>query len=155
MEAAVKFTYEHAIKDKKKAAHKEEPLSIASNTGYKSVSSNTGDNSVSSNTGDNSVSSNTGYKSVSSNTGNYSVSSNTGNYSVSSNTGDSGIACSLGAHSKAKATKGNWLVLAEWLYNESKWEWELKGVKTAIVDGKKIKENTLYELVDGKFMEAK
>ena len=126
--------------------------SVSSNTGYKSVSSNTGDNSVSSNTGYKSVSSNTGYKSVSSNTGNYSVSSNTGDNSVSKNTGKNGIASSLGVYGRASGKVGTWLVLAEWI--EKGWEYELKEVKTIKVDGKKIKEDTLYQLIDGKFVEV-
>ena len=126
--------------------------SVSSNTGDNSVSSNTGYYSVSSNTGDNSVSSNTGYKSVSSNTGNYSVSSNTGYKSVSKNTGKNGIASSLGVYGRASGKIGTWLVLAEWI--EKGWEHELKGVKTVKVDGKKIKEDTLYQLVDGKFVEV-
>ena len=118
----------------------------------KSVSSNTGDKSVSSNTGDKSVSSNTGNYSVSSNTGDKSVSSNTGYKSVSKNTGKNGIASSLGVYGRASGKVGTWLVLAEWI--KKGWEYELKEVKTVKVDGKKIKEDTLYQLIDGKFVEV-
>ena len=126
--------------------------SVSSNTGYKSVSSNTGYKSVSSNTGNYSVSSNTGDNSVSSNTGNYSVSSNTGYKSVSKNTGKNGIASSLGVYGRASGKVGTWLVLAEWI--EKGWEYELKEVKTIKVDGKKIKEDTLYRLIGGEFVEV-
>jgi len=127
--------------------------SVSSNTGYCSVSSNTGNRSVSSNTGDYSVSSNTGNYSVSSNIGNRSVSSNTGNYSVSSNTGENGIASSLGPESKAKGIKGTWLILAEWIHDEN-YNYVVKNVKTIKIDGKKIKENTLYQLINGEFIEV-
>ena len=177
-EASIEFVMKHAKKGGK-GANKRADKSVSSNTGYKSVSSNTGDKSVSSNTGDNSVSSNTGnysvssntgnysvssntgyksvssntgYKSVSSNTGNYSVSSNTGDNSVSKNTGKNGIASSLGVYGRASGKVGTWLVLAEWI--EKGWEYELKEVKTIKVDGKKIKEDTLYQLIDGKFVEV-
>ena len=126
--------------------------SVSSNTGHKSVSSNTGNYSVSSNTGNYSVSSNTGYKSVSSNTGNYSVSSNTGDNSVSSNTGKNGIASNLGIYGRASGKIGTWLVLAEWIEEEC--EYKLKEVKTIEVDGKKIKEDTLYRLIGGEFVEV-
>ena len=168
-EASIEFVMKHAKKGGK-GANKRTDYSVSSNTGNYSVSSNTGDNSVSSNTGNYSVSSNTGDNSVSSNTGNYSVSSNTGYKSVSSNTGyksvssntgyksvskntgKNGIASSLGVYGRASGKIGTWLVLAEWI--EKGWEHELKGVKTVKVDGKKIKEDTLYQLVDGKFVEV-
>ena len=179
IDATIKFVYDHVKKDNKKSAHKEEGYShasntgdssVASNTGYSSVASNTGDSSVASNTGDSSVASNTGYRSVASNTGYRSVASNTGDSSVASNTGDSsvasntgyrsvasntgesGIASSLGIFGRAKGGKGTWLVLAEW--EEKDYNYVVKEVKTTIVDGKKIKENTLYQLKGGKFVEV-
>ena len=171
--ASIDFIYERVKKDNKKSAHKEEDSSVASNTGYSSVASNTGNSSVASNTGNSSVASNTGYRSVASNTGNSSVASNTGyrsvasntgnssvasntgNSSVASNTGENGIASSLGIKSRAKGSLGTWLVLAEWVLNENKYEYEVVQVKTVKVDGKRIKANTLYELINGKFKEVK
>ena len=144
--------------------------SVASNTGYESIASNTGNNSVASNTGDYSVASNTGYESIASNTGNNSVASNTGDYSVASNTGDYSVASNTGNYSVAKnlgtksissnlgikgksaGKKGTWLVLAEWIYNDEM-QYEVKEIKTIVVDGKKIKEDTYYALEDGKFVE--
>lgn len=84
-----------------------------------------------------------------------SVASNTGDRSVASNTGKGGIASSLGIKSRAKGSLGTWLVLAEWVLNEDKYEYEVAQVKTAKVDGKRIKSNTLYELINGKFKEVK
>ena len=126
--------------------------SVASNTGYNSVASNTGYNSVASNTGDNSVASNTGNYSVASNTGNYSVASNTGDNSVAKNLGENSISSCLGIEGQAAGKIGTWLVVAEWKKNEE-YDWEVKEVKTAKVDGVKIKENTYYALEDGKFVE--
>lgn len=93
--------------------------------------------------------------SVASNTGYSSVASNTGDSSVASNTGKGGIASSLGIESRAKGNLGTWLVLAEWVLNEDKYEYEVVQVKTVKVDGKRIKANTLYELINGKFKEVK
>ena len=94
-------------------------------------------------------------RSVASNTGYSSVASNTGYRSVASNTGDKGIASSLGMEGKAKAKKGNWLVLAEWIWNTKKYVYEVKEVKAVIVDGEKVKEDTLYQLKNGKLAEVK
>ena len=127
--------------------------SVASNTGDSSVASNTGDRSVASNTGDRSVASNTGYSSVASNTGDRSVASNTGDRSVASNTGEKGIASSIGIEGKAKGSIGTWLVLAEWKLNND-YCWEVKEVKTAMVDGENIKADTLYQLNNGEFVEV-
>ena len=132
-EASIEFVMKHAKKGGK-GANKRTDYSVSSNTGNYSVSSNTGNYSVSSNTGNYSVSSNTGYK------------------SVSSNTGKNGIASNLGIYGRASGKIGTWLVLAEWI--EEEYEYKLKEVKTIEVDGKKIKEDTLYRLIGGKFVEV-
>ena len=150
-EASIEFVMKHAKKGGK-GANKRTDNSVSSNTGDNSVSSNTGNYSVSSNTGNYSVSSNTGDNSVSSNTGYKSVSSNTGYKSVSSNTGKNGIASNLGIYGRASGKIGTWLVLAEWI--EEEYEYKLKEVKTIEVDGKKIKEDTLYRLIGGEFVEV-
>ena len=103
----------------------------------------------------------TGYQSVSSNTGDCSVSSNTGNQSVASNTGDrsvakvegaESVALSIGYKSAAMASLGSWIVLAEWGNKEG--EYHIIDVKSARVDGERIKPDTLYRLENGEFVEA-
>ena len=84
---------------------------------------------------------------------NNSIASNTGYSSVASNTGKKGIASSIGIEGKAKGSIGTWLVLAEWKVNDD-YRWEVKEVKTAIVDGENIKADTLYQLNNGKFVEV-
>ena len=167
---AIDFTLSHCKKTSKKSANKSEDRSIASNTGYSSVASNTGDSSVASNTGYSSVASNTGDSSVASNTGDSSVASNTGDRSVASNTGDSSVAsntgdssvakttgescisCNLGIEGKASGKKGSWIIVVEWERDDD-WNWYPKNVKSVKVDGKKVKEDTLYALEDGKLVE--
>ena len=136
--------------------------SASTNTGYKSASTNTGNCSASTNTGDCSASTNTGNCSASTNTGNCSASTNTGDYSASTNTGNcsasevSGIgsvALVTGYDSKAKASIGSAIVIVE------RGEWNGKaypmlGIKAAVVDGKKIKADTWYKLVNGEFVEV-
>jgi hypothetical protein len=59
----------------------------------------------------------------------------------------------MGYQSKAKGALDCWIVLAEWFRDDNR-NWHIKTVRTAKVDGKKIKADTFYMLVDGKFIEA-
>ena len=139
----------------------------SSATGYKGASSATGDYGASSATGDYGASSATGYKGASSATGYKGASSATGNCGASSATGYKGassaedkdsIAVAWGYHGKAKGVIGSYLVLADWEGDESNyWTqdlWTLKGAKMVRVDGKKIKENTFYTMVNGEIKEV-
>ena len=65
---------------------------------------------------------------------------------------DSVIMCA-GHDSKAKAAIGSWITLAEWKRIED--VWKPICVKTEQVDGKRIKADTYYKLIDGKFEEVK
>jgi len=134
--------------------------SAATNTGYQSAATNTGYQSAATNTGDYSAATNTGYRSAATNTGYQSAATNTGYRSAATNTGDQSaatvegkesIAMATGIESKAKGALGCYIVLAEWEEGED-WNWHLKNVKSAKVDGKKIKENTFYTLKDNKFV---
>lgn len=73
----------------------------------------------------------------------------TGNQGAASATGKDSIACGLGYKCKAKGAKGCWLVLSE---RDDKGK--ILTVKTACVDGKKIKENVFYILEKGEFKEV-
>jgi|LFRM01.2.fsa_nt_gb hypothetical protein len=135
--------------------------SAATNTGHYSAATNTGYYSAAINTGSCSAATNNGYRSVATNTGDYSSATNTGYQSVAINTGyDSvaavegvnSIACSLGVRGKAKGKKGCWLVLAQW--EISCGYRSLQYVKSVLVDGEKIKEDTFYTLVDGQVVEV-
>ena len=53
-----------------------------------------------------------------------------------------------------KAKKGSWITLAEWEKSEEKERWIIKCVKTEFVDGERIKSDTFYKLIDGKFVEV-
>ena len=123
--------------------------SSSSNTGYRSSSSNTGNCSSSSNTGDFSSSSNTGNCSSSSNTGNYSSSSNTGYRSSAEVSGKDSVAVVTGKDGIARGSLGCALFLTE--RNE---DYEIVAVKAVIVDGKKVKANTWYKLVNGELTEV-
>jgi hypothetical protein len=64
------------------------------------------------------------------------------------------VALCTGCEGTAKGTLGCWLVLSEWKKAEDG-TWHIDTVKSAKVDGKKIKANTLYTLKNGKFVEVK
>ena len=66
--------------------------------------------------------------------------------------GKEAIAAAFGINGKAKACLGSWIVLAEWeLKNDN---WHIAAVKTAQIDGEKLKADTWYILKNGKFEEA-
>ncbi len=126
--------------------------SAATNTGYCSVATNTGNYSAATNTGDCSVATNTGHCSAAINKGNCSVATNMGGYSVAMVKGEESIAVVTGKDSKAMGEKGCWLVLTE---RETKGDKSIiKDIKAFKVDGKKVKANVFYQLINGKLVEV-
>ena len=96
--------------------------------------------------------SNSGDYGAASNSGDYGAASNSGDYGAASNSGKEGVAMSVGIGSKARGSKGSWLVLSEWKTKDG--EWRRINVKSAKVDGKKIKADTYYTIKNGRFVEA-
>ena len=66
--------------------------------------------------------------------------------------GKESIAAAFGIEGKAKACLGSWIMLAEWA-NTSE-GWHIKTVKTAKIDGEKLKADTWYMLKNGEFEEV-
>ena len=83
------------------------------------------------------------------NTGNYSAATNTGDQSAATVEGADSIAIATGYAGKAKGALGCFIVIAE-----RSTDYKLIDVKATRVDGKVIKANTYYKLVDSKFVEA-
>ena len=88
--------------------------------------------------------------------------SNDGYYAQIGSSGDSAQIGSSGQDSvimcaehdsKAKAAIGSWITLSEWGMVDDKWKPVC--VKTEQVDGKRIKADAYYRLIDGKFEEVK
>ena len=67
--------------------------------------------------------------------------------------GAESIALSVGYKSAAAASLGSWIVLAEWERNEEG-EYHIIDVKSARVDGERIKPDTLYRIEKGEFVEV-
>ena len=124
--------------------------SAATNTGNQSAATNTGNWSAATNTGDQSAATNTGYRSAATNTGNWSVATNTGNWSAAAVGGNGSVAIATGYESKAKANVGSAIVVCERDDN-----YNLIGIKAAIIDGKNLKADTYYTLINGEFIEEK
>ncbi len=82
----------------------------------------------------------------------------TGYKGASSANDPESIAVAWGYHGKARGVKGAYLVLADWEGDEGNYwtqdRWSLKDAKMVRVDGKKIKENTWYTMIDGEIVEA-
>ena len=127
--------------------------SAATNTGYQSAATNTGDYSAATNTGYQSAATNTGYQSAATNTGDCSVATNTGNKSAATVGKGGSVAIATGCQSKAKADIGSAIVIAE----RGEWNgvtYPLINIKSAIVDGVKLKANTFYTVKNNKFVEC-
>ena len=77
-----------------------------------------------------------------------------GNYAKIKSTGYDSIICCAGDNSYVSAKKGSWITLAEWEYSYEKNRYVPKCVKTEYVDGERIKEDTMYKLIDGEFKEV-
>ena len=93
--------------------------------------------------------SNTGNRSAATNTGDWSAATNTGNWSAAKVSGEDSIAIVTGSDSMASGALGCWLVLTERDEN-----YHIKEVKAVKVDGKRIKADTYYKLVDGEVKEV-
>lgn len=92
---------------------------------------------------------NTGNQSAATNIGDESAATNTGNRSAASVEGFESIAIVTGYDCKAKGSLGCWIVLTE----RGEWDgntYPIKCVKSFKVDGKKVKSNTWYKLINGK-----
>ncbi|RNC62805.1 MAG: hypothetical protein AWM53_02024 [Candidatus Dichloromethanomonas elyunquensis] len=76
-----------------------------------------------------------------------------GDYSSATIFGKDSVACALGYQCKAKAEKGNWLVLVErgdWNGNT----YPIKDIQPVLIDGEKIKADTWYQLQNGQVVEV-
>ena len=85
------------------------------------------------------------------NTGNRSVATNTGDCSAATVEGKESVAIAIGYDSKVKGSIGCFIVLAEWKKFEDG-TYHIVDVKSAKVDGTKIKPDTFYKLVNGEFI---
>jgi hypothetical protein len=86
--------------------------------------------------------------------GYYSQLAASGDYSKLEINGEYSVGAAIGMGSIIKGKKGNWITLAEWAWDNKKKYYIPVCVKSAQIDGKKIKADTFYQLENGKFVEA-
>jgi len=84
--------------------------------------------------------------------GNYAQIGSSGNYAKIGSSGKHSVICCAGRGSQVKAQIGSWITLAEWGTQDQ--EYIPVCVKTAKVDGEKIKADTWYALKNGEFVEV-
>ena len=75
-----------------------------------------------------------------------------GDYAQIDSSGQNSVVMCAGYDSKAKAAIGSWITLTEWKSIGD--IWKPICVKTEQVDGSRIKADTYYKLIDGKFKEV-
>lgn len=75
-----------------------------------------------------------------------------GNFAKIVSRGRNSVVICRGCGSIVKAALGSWITLSEWGMVDD--EWKLVCVKTEQVDGKRIKADTYYKLIDGEFEEV-
>jgi hypothetical protein len=112
-------------------------------SGYSSKLASSGHNSQLASSGHNSQLASSGYSSKLASSGH--------NSKLTIN-GENSVGAAIGINSKIKSKIGNWITLAEWKYQEG--EYVICSVKSAQVDGVKVKADTWYELIDGDFKEV-
>ena len=93
-----------------------------------------------------------GYKGHAAAQGYYGHAAAQGDYGHAEVDGKEAIAAAFGINGKAKACLGSWIMLAEWELKNG--NWHIAAVKTAQIDGEKLKADTWYILKNGKFEEA-
>lgn len=86
--------------------------------------------------------------------GDYAKIGSSGNSAKIKSTGYDSIICCAGDDSCVSAKKGSWITLSKWKYSYEKDRYVPKFVKTEYVDGERIKEDTMYKLIDGEFTEV-
>ena len=97
---------------------------------------------------------NGGYSAQIGSSGDYAQIGSSGDSAKINSAGEYSVIMCAGKNSAAKAKAGSWITLSEWVYDEEKGRTIPKCVKTEYVDGTRIKADTWYKLIDGKFTES-
>jgi hypothetical protein len=122
--------------------------SHAATSGEYSHAATSGNSSHAATSGNSSHAATSGNSSHAATSGYSSHAATSGEYSPAATSGKESIAASIGYNAQARAALGSWIVLAEYKSGTR----EVLTVKTAKVDGKKIKADTFYQLKKGKFV---
>ena len=123
-----------------------------SNNGDSAKIGSSGDYAQIGSSGDSAKISSSGYSAQIGSSGDYAQIGSSGDYARIDSSGQDSVIMCAGHDSKAKAAIGSWITLAEWKRIGD--VWKPICVKTEQVDGKRIKADTYYKLIDGKFEEV-
>lgn len=77
-----------------------------------------------------------------------------GDYAKIDISGNDSVGAAIGIGGIIKGAVGNWITLAEWVYDDDKQRCAPVCVKSAQIDGEIIKADTWYKLADGEFVEV-
>ena len=94
-----------------------------------------------------------GYNARISSSGDWAQISSSGDWARIKSTGENSVICCAGHGCYASAKIGSWITLAEW-GQDNTGRYKPVCVKTEYVDGARIKEDTMYKLERGEFVEA-
>ncbi len=127
----------------------------SNNSGYSAQIGSSGDYAQIGSSGDYAQIGSSGYSAKIGSSGDSAKIGSSGDYAKIQSTGEKTVVMCAGYNSIASAKKGSWITLAEWKNNEEINRRIPVSVKTEYVDGKRIKEDVLYMLKNGKFIEVK
>ena len=86
--------------------------------------------------------------------GDYAKIGSSGNSAQIDISGNDSVGAAIGIDGVIKGAVGNWITLAEWVYDNDKQRRIPVCVKSAQIDGKIIKADTWYKLADDEFVEV-
>ena len=95
-----------------------------------------------------------GYYAQIGSSGYYAQIGSSGNYAKIDISGNDSVGAAIGIDSVIKGAVGNWITLAEWVYDNDKQRYIPVCVKSAQIDGEIIKADTWYKLSGGEFVEV-
>ncbi len=115
---------------------------------------NTEDKGSAANSGESGSAANSGYGGSAANSGESGSAANSGESGSAANSGEQGVAANFAPNGMVKGSLGSWIVCDEWVFDDKADCWKRLDLRSAKVDGKKIKADTFYTLKGGKFVQA-
>ena len=161
IKASIKFVWEKCTKDIEKDSG--DSAKLASSGDYAQLASS-GNYAKLASSGDYAKLASSGYSAQLASSGDYAQLASSGYSAKLASSGDSAqvdskgkyaVICCAGNNSVARGKIGSWITLSEWEWSKEEDNYIPVCVKTKRIDGVKIKEDTFYRLVNGKFVEVK
>ncbi len=123
-------------------------------SGYYAKIGSSGDSAKIGSSGDSAKIGSSGYSAKIGSSGDSAQIGSSGDYAKINSEGKYAVICCAGHGSIAKGKVGSWITLSEWEYSPTENAYIPICVKTRKIDGKRIKADTFYKLVNGKFVEV-